>query len=256
MKRAKVELAPREAFKKTFQGLSQKNQSWKVFSDFCEMSAISLSNAIFVDQEREDRYLSIIKQYDPDEQKQFSELLGSVVMGLESMDCDFLGEMFMEMELSNHWKGQFFTPIHLCRAMGQTMVDDGLKETIEKKGFVTVAEPACGAGATIIGLLDAMRDAEINYQQSVHVTAVDVDPTAAHMCFIQLALLHVPAMVYVGNTIFLEMRSVWKTPAHYMGLWDFKLKMANGLENDAEVFEKVSEAAKTAPTQEKQLTLL
>ena len=51
-----------------------------------------------------------------------------------------------------------------------------------------------------------MQDAEINYQQHLHVTAVDVDSRAAHMAYVQLALLNVPAVVIVGNTLTLEER--------------------------------------------------
>lgn len=30
---------------------------------------------------------------------------------------DVLGEVYMELELGNKWKGQFFTPYHVSQAM-------------------------------------------------------------------------------------------------------------------------------------------
>lgn len=36
------------------------------------------------------------------------------------------------------------------------------------------------------------------------------------MCYIQLTLLHIPAEVIHGNSLSLEIWSVWRTPAYYM----------------------------------------
>ncbi len=39
-----------------------------------------------------------------------------VVEALErNPEQDFLGELYMELELGNHWKGQFFTPYCVCK---------------------------------------------------------------------------------------------------------------------------------------------
>lgn len=211
-------------FEKKFNEFSGEHNLWKVFSDFCEMSAISFSNSIFKDEDREKRYLSIVGEYAPDEVKRFPELLGITINGLEDMDSDFLGEMFMSLELSNHWKGQFFTPFSICEMMGRNICGDDVEEKIKEKGFITIGEPACGAGATIIGLMRALRDRGINYQSQAYVHATDVDATAAHMCYIQLSLLHVPAVVSIGNSLSMEMRSSWYTPAHHMGFWGWKLQ--------------------------------
>jgi hypothetical protein len=36
---------------------------------------------------------------------------------------DFLGELIMELELSSHWKSQFFTPYTLCELMARMTAD-------------------------------------------------------------------------------------------------------------------------------------
>ena len=51
----------------------------------------------------------------------------------------------------------------------------------------------------------------------------DIDRTAALMCYLQLALWHIPAVVVVGNTLALEKREVFYTPAHYLGRWHDRL---------------------------------
>jgi hypothetical protein len=63
----------------------------------------------------------------------------------------------------------------------------------------------------------------LNYQQQLHMTGIDIDECAVHMAYTQLSLLHNPAALYVGNTLTMEMREVWHTPAHMMGGWNFKL---------------------------------
>lgn len=215
--------AHHKEFEKIIRDMSYRHQLWRVFSDFCEATAIALSQVTGFNQEQEDRYLKIMEAYDENERLGFGKLLGVTVKGLEDLDCDFLGEMFMSLELGSHWHGQFFTPFHLSLMMGK-MVLDGLKPMIEEKGFVTVQEPASGAGGMILGLAAAMRDEGINYQKHMHVTAIDTDSTAANMCYIQLTLHHIPATVYTGNTLSMEMRSVRYTLAHYTGFWSQKLE--------------------------------
>ena len=44
------------------------------------------------------------------------------------------------------------------------------------------------------------------------------------MCYVQLSLWHVPGEVIVGNSLSWELREVWYTPAHTLGLWNIRLK--------------------------------
>jgi hypothetical protein len=75
----------------------------------------------------------------------------------------------------------------------------------------------------IIALADVMRGADINYQRHLHVTAVDIDRRAVHMCYTQLSLLHIPAVVILGNSLSLEMQEYWHTPAHILGGWNARV---------------------------------
>jgi hypothetical protein len=130
----------------------------------------------------------------------------------------------MELALSSHWHGQFFTPYVLCEAMARmTYARDEIQRHVDEDGFVTVLEPACGAGAMAIGFAEVMREYGFVPDEHMHVVAIDVDATAAHMCFIQLALPSVPAAVHVGNSLSGEMREVFYTPAHILGAWSVRL---------------------------------
>ena len=46
------------------------------------------------------------------------------------------------------------------------------------------------------------------YQQHFHVTAVDLDSKCVHMAYLQVSLLHVPAVLILGNSLSLEERAL------------------------------------------------
>lgn len=198
-----------------------------LFSDCMETAAIALSNSVdYASRDaREKRYLDIVGRYMRDVVDIFPKVLGEIVLALEAAPGDLLGAVYTELELQSAARGQFFTPYDICRAMAEMTLGDQerLTRLIERDGFVRAAEPACGAGAMIIALAEAMRVQGINYQQHLHVTAVDIDRRAAHMAYIQFTLMHIPAVVIVGNSLSLEMHDHWYTPAHILGGWSAKL---------------------------------
>lgn len=221
-----------------------RHNHWQVFSDFCEMGAITFSNAVdFAQREkREERYLQIVKGYNREELDKFAQGLAHLTMALEVGFCDVLGRTFHDLELHNKWAGQFFTPYDVSRMMAKMTVGDAedIKARIAKRGFVTAQEPAVGSGSMVIALAEAMRDAGINYQQHLHVTAIDVDVKCVHMAYLQFALLHIPAVIVHGNTLSLEEYSHWYTPAHILDGWTWKLRRQVAIDESFEVI--------TAPT--------
>lgn len=200
----------------------------EVFRDFCEMMAIALSNAVDLRQraEREARYMHIIGRYEKDEIEMFPKMVAKLVDACEANMGDVLGDIFMAMDFGDAWKGQFFTPSPIAELMARLTLggDDDVRAAIEKKGFIQYHEPACGAGGLVIKAAETIANLGINYQETMHVNAIDIDPTAVHMAYIQLALFHIPAVVVHGNALTMEQWGVWYTPAHIIGGWSFKLK--------------------------------
>lgn len=196
-----------------------------VFSDFCEMAAICFSNRVDMQHftAREARYMELFGKYNKVEQGRFPQMLALLVDVLECGMDDALGSLFMELELGNHWKGQYFTPWPVSQLMARITVGDPA-ETVRKHGYISVHEPAVGAGAMVIAMADAIMAAGCNYQQNMHVTAIDVSAVACHMAYVQFSLLHIPALIVHGNSLTLEEWDVWATPAHILGGWDFRLK--------------------------------
>jgi type I restriction-modification system DNA methylase subunit len=210
---------------KLFSNFSSRHSHWRVFSDFCEMSAIAFSNAIDKSQweKREERYMNIVKGYDRAELDALANGLGILTMAMETEIQDVLGKTFHDLELHNKYAGQFFTPYPVCRMMAK-MTMTNHEQLIEKRGFVTAQEPAVGSGAMVIALAQEMREAGVNYQEHLHVTAIDVDPKCVHMAYVQFSLLHIPAVIIHGNTLSLTEYEHWYTPAHILGGWDWKLR--------------------------------
>lgn len=221
----KPALPPRQELMRLMRQASYKHAIYDVFRDFCEMSAIAMSNAVDLAhrEEREARYLETVKKYDEEHRTLFPKMFACLVEALEAGYDDVLGPTFMELEIGNKSAGQFFTPYSLCKMTAQMQIDDALKEKVAERGYVTVGEPACGGGAMLIAFAEAMREAGLNPQTQMHFTAQDVDPRSAHMTYVQLSLLNMPGIVRIGNTLTMEITSEWFTPAHILGGWSRKL---------------------------------
>lgn len=210
---------------KLIEELSQRDRPHSVFADFCELSALSMSNVVDKVQfeAREERYMRIVKGYSAAEVEVFPKLLAHLVEWLSDGMDDCLGKLLMQLELGNHHAGQFFTPFSVSSLMPRISMGC-VKKQVERDGFITVCEPACGAGGMVIAAAEAVMEQGVNYQKAMHVTAIDIDATAVHMTYLQLTLLHIPAIVVHGNALSLEQRAHWVTPAHVLGGWDWRLR--------------------------------
>ena len=229
---------------KLFEKCRYKHDLYAVFSDWCQCAAISLSNAVDLPKrdEREKQYLEVVRRYDPATLKVFPEILGAVVMALEEKPTDILGQVFHALELHNTARGQFFTPYSICEMMAKINIGSGddIAAVMKGRGYIRAQEPACGSGAMVIALAEAMKDAGHNFQQCLHVTAIDIDRRAVHMAYIQFALLHIPAVILEGNTLSLEFRDEWKNPAHVLDQWDAKFRLWDQIDKMKERCSSVS----------------
>ncbi|EKO3939161.1 hypothetical protein F7U67_001683 [Vibrio metschnikovii] len=94
------------------------------------------------------------------------------------------------------------------------------------KANVTSSEcyGCCGAGGMVIALAQTMYEQGFNPQKQLWASCIDIDPVAAMMAYVQLSLLHIPAEVVIGNSLSMKFTRVMRTPAHYLGFWDSKLR--------------------------------
>lgn len=208
--------------KKKFTKLRYRHDLYEVFTDFITMSAISISNAIDKTDaiNREIMYKNVVSKYNKEELEIFPQLFADLVLWLEKEPTDALGELYMELGLGNKDRGQFFTPYSLCRMMAKMTCTD-LDKHIAEKGYITVSEPACGAGANLIAFAMEMKEQGYNYQRCMYAEATDIDFKAAMMCYLQISLLGIPAKVNVHNTLScdpVKKKDIWITPMYAMNL--------------------------------------
>lgn len=229
-------------FARKFTELCSTKSSWEVWADFVAMSALAIANACDKQGEthdaREREYLSIIKRYAKKEQQIFPELLAMLVNALgEDPEQDFLGEMFMALELGSHWKGQFFTPYSVCQLMASMTIQDR-ENQIQERGWTGIHDLCCGAGALLIAARNEMVKHGLGPTQALYV-AQDIDRTAALMCYLQLSLLGCAGYVVVGDSLIqpsvspggsplliapAEGQEVWLMPAFYDMTWVYRVQ--------------------------------
>lgn len=246
---------------KLYNKLCHRYSRYEVWQDMVVMIASAIANAVdkrFFN-EREARYMRIVQKYTKDELNVFPEFFSHIVLGMEQHpDCDFLGELYMDLELGNKHAGQFFTPYDVCRMMASvTINDDLLKSQIKKHGWISINDCACGAGATLVAAANYLRTLGFNYQTQALFVAQDVDMTVALMCYIQLSLLGCAGYVVVGNTLtepqtgnvlFGEDSSrCWYTPMFFSEVWSTRRAIAQAEAMFRAVATAFPEAAETQP---------
>lgn len=221
-------------FAKLFMSFSGKHNRHNVWQDFVWMTACAISNTVdnrFAEQ-REARYREIVRKYTRQEADIFPTLFALIVSGMEEdPDQDFLGELYMTLELGNSHAGQFFTPYDVCSAMSKvTMQENNVRALVAKQGYISVHDPACGAGATLVSAANTLRGMGINYQQCALFIGQDIDYTVGLMCYIQLSMLGCAGYVRIGNTITDPMtgrvlfgnakdENIWYTPMFFTDRW-------------------------------------
>jgi len=216
---------------KALQGMTGRHDLYRAFCDSMEMMALAVSNGCDKAQfdAREARYLEIVKGYNREELGYAGRLLALLTEGMEAGLSDYLGELFMALELGSDARGQFFTPYSLCKLMAELTINDTqIQQAVAERGFVSVQEPSVGAGAMVLAMEEAMRLA--GHAGVMHVTCVDVDIRAVHMAYLQLSLAGIPAIVVHGNTLSLEEWGHWYTPVHIWQGWSYRLRRRNVVE--------------------------
>ena len=170
-------------FTSTLEALDRSKNISTVFLDFLTLSMCSLAQPFYRSTNLEQRYKNTICNYTKEQAEEFSKLLALLISALEEKYQDFLGQIFSNLNLGNSNKGQFFTPYHVSKMMAEINFID-LKNEVDNKGFITLAEPCCGSGGMIIAYAETMKEKGYNYQHQLYVEAVDIDEICFKMAYI------------------------------------------------------------------------
>lgn len=173
-----------------------------VFFDWMQCLALSISNTctlIHNDlwKKREEQYLSTIRKYDKEARYKMSDMVRMLTATYEDTGLsDVLGEVYMESVGGNKNTGQFFTPYHVSLACAELAVPKNINDD-----RILLHEPSCGSGGMVVATAQVLQKRGINYQKTLDVVCQDLDWSAVYMCYVQLSLLGIKAIVAQGDTL-------------------------------------------------------
>ena len=166
-------------------------------------------------QRLEDRYMTYVPKYGAEGLNLITQLYSITSQAVEGHRCDFLGPLYMELDLSGSEqrskRGEFFTPPALSHLMAAMQMFD-ISEVLERQGYVTLQEPTCGAGGMPIAFAEELEKAGHDPREVLFVEAMDINRTFWNMCYIQLSMLDIPARLWCGDTLLLEFQEMRETP--------------------------------------------
>ena len=225
---------------KIFNSMVYDRSYYDIVSDFFEMSAIAIRNAVDLRPSREqyeERYLQLARHYTP---KQLQDLgcalailqkeIANAVDGRAPFR-DWAGEIYMESKTYNSNFGQFFTPFEVSQVMSRCCLataDIKQKIAADPNTVITIHEPTVGAGGLIVAAIERLRQEHINYAWNVFVDCGDIDSRCVHMTYITLSLLGVSAVVRRGDALMLDYKEQWLTPAYIFAFTHFARRICKG----------------------------
>lgn len=195
-------------FIKAMSEIDRSKHRHEVFSDFCELAYCALAKLACPTEEGrdalEEQYMLVAKRYrNKDDVRRMPELLGLTMEALNQGGCDFLGSVAGELGALDAKLGQFFTPYHVSRLMAEINLGNAAK-IIEENGFITVQEPAVGAGGMVLAVADVIE--ELGFDPAVHlwVEATELSRSTYYMGFVQIHARGVAGRIICGNSLSLE----------------------------------------------------
>lgn len=235
-----------ENFSKLISEIANGGNRYTVFNDFCKMSALTVAQKLNFDQRRENMYLEIIKKYPREAVNKFVDMFWELTAALNDciaekvlqVNCpeeltlqfplkcskphydDVLGKVFTEMNQHDQKDGQVFTPAHIGNLMGEfTLSEYQARNEIKRQGFIAIRENCCGSGAITLNALNRLLDLGISPNKQCVVIASDTDERCVNMCYLQLSLYGIPAVVLQQNNISDEIYDTWYTPLFIKDNW-------------------------------------
>lgn len=216
-----------------FEQLCCSRSDWQVWSDLISVFACSISNSLDRVPEhfevREKEYEDCIQRLGSVEIA--AKLFSMVVLALEhNPEQDFLGSLYMRLNLGNHWKGQVFTPYNVSRMMAEITIECSL-DKLKEKEFISICDPTCGAGSMLIAAANYLKRKLEYWQNLVLFIGQDIDRVVGLMCYIQLSLLGCAGYVRIGDSLLKpltgselfpeesEDTEVWYTPIFLSEVW-------------------------------------
>lgn len=207
-------------FQNKFHLLCCRHNWQTAFSDFTEITSSAIHQYPYhlqiIEKDEdfarvEDIYLSLVKKYNKEELDIICQLYAIIVEELNTKPQDFLGEAYQQLGIHNKHNGEFFTPNHVSRLMAEIGLNN-IEQYVKMNGFVSICEPACGAGVMLIEAVNMINQKGYNPREVIYCEATDINRTCFNMCYIQLGQLGIAGHVRHGNTLTNEIWESRPTP--------------------------------------------
>jgi type I restriction-modification system DNA methylase subunit len=167
-------------------------------------------------QTRETEYLEEAKRWSKDELAGFASALGALIIEMEDAPfTDILGGVYVEFAQAKGTRergGEFYTPQVVSQLMARMLAGSEPEDSTEP---IALMEPCCGAGGMILAYAESLPLAAI---RRLRVTAIDINRTACHMCFINTTLWGIPTRIHHMNALSNECWGSWSN-IHYLMPW-------------------------------------
>lgn len=224
------------------QNLDTSRRTDVVFRDFLALSTYAIMQPFYRNPDIEKKYMNIVSKYTQEQANDFSQMLALLVNALEQKYQDFLGQIYMRLNLGNVKTGQFFTPYSVSKMMSEITFFEN-KDNIENQELITLSEPCCGSGGIIIAYAETMKNHNINFQKKLFVEAIDIDELCFQMTYLQLSLYGISARVMLGDTLAYKFSQIYYTPMYFINGFSWKLKEfeSNKTKSEKEVIKQIIE---------------
>ena len=183
---------------------TSRNRS-EIWNSAITMLALCISNVVEPDEEifkeREAEFESEISKFkDRDAVLNLCSKIMELV-GANPFD-DALGVTFMYLNLGIQNRGQVFTPGSVAKMMARmTISEEEVKKAIKENRIYSILDPACGGGVMLLKSAESLKDNGFDLENKGFFVGQDIDRLCALMCYIQLALNEIPAIICIGDSL-------------------------------------------------------
>lgn len=173
-----------------------------VFSDWLDIMLFAL-------QRDDENYLSIVNKYkgnqgnDIREVGCFCKTFATLLLYMQKTNEDLLGQVYMQWNMNNKFRGQYFTPPHIASMMAQMVTPSG-----------KILDPCCGSGVMLVEAIKIMTQETI--EQSIFF-GQDIDINCVKMCALNFLFFNVDGFVVWGDSLAMACNKVYQTKRTYEG---------------------------------------
>lgn len=175
------------------------------YTIFCDWIDIML----YALQENDKDYLEIVNKYRQGQPKDIREIgnfckaFALLQLEMKKSNDDILGQVYMQWNIANSYKGQFFTPKHVASLMAQITNPSG-----------RILDPACGSGVMLIESIKSMSYEDLN---TALFFGQDIDSICVKMTALNLCFFNVNGYAIQGDTLRMECNKVYQTTRSVLG---------------------------------------